>query len=517
MRIFYLYTLLFLTYFSLVSIPTVNLSLHQDTTTPQPNLFCANQYKHSHQQQTTRNNLLTYSASDLKLYFDYHRYSEKDILACNVLYMSNEFVHYAKTLPGYRHAVKKLYHSFNRMCRIRKFFKTMDGSYYPNLFKRIRHLYKEIKRAEKTINTYAHQFVHEYNINLTELFPHNGSMLARDIYENYVTILNEAALLPYQNIIARDYIGQASSIGLEANKHGHTKQASQLAHFCWTILDLSKAFGEGIYLGTVNALHTLTHPVQTIKNSLIGIGIIAYELGELTATTGECLFLYSIDSDQYFIRQQEIVTCIDKIIEDASKKLRSMPIREIVKHSTAFVTETVFCTKICSFAHKTANQLLPLAKNYFELITKQEPVIHLSNASTIEFSIPKNISKSIKNTISKMEAVHNMPPTYQAFPQVTHNTQEIINAIAKIEPNRIHHILAPTTEKHAWSKVCKNPLDWNEVKNIIEKVMLEGEITKIKNGIITQILHFKNEIIEVKYRYINNTLLSIINAWVQTR
>ncbi len=394
MRIFYLYTLLFLTHFSLISIPTVNLSLHQNTTTPQPNLFCANQYKHSHQQQT-QNNLLTYSASNLKLYFDYHRYSEKDVLAYNILYMSDGFVHYAKTLPGYKHAVKKLYRSFNRMCRIRKFFKTMDGSYCPNLFKRIRRLYKEIKRAEKTINTHAHQFAHEYNINLTGLFPHNGSMLARDIYENYVAILNEAALLPKHNIIARDCIGQASSIGLEANKHGLTKQASQLADFCWAILDLSKAFGEGIYLGTVSSLHALTHPIQTIKNGLIGIGVIAYELGRLTATTGECLFLYAIDNDQYFIRQQEIVTYLDEILENASKKLRSMPTREIVKHSTAFVTETVFCTKICSFAHKMANQLLPLTKYYFEWISKNQPLVHLPDG-TIYIENMINQNKIIK-------------------------------------------------------------------------------------------------------------------------
>lgn len=401
---YYLYFLFLISHLPLISIPSCHLSFNQKENqgySYQPNFLYADQYKHLHNLYDATGSLLTYSVLDLKNYFNYHYYSDEDILACSVLYMSDDFVQLAKACPGYNHAIKNLYSKLKRMGSLCKLNNIVHGSYCVGLFKRVRHLCKEMEIAKKFVNKKTEQFADAYNINLTELFPVSGSISAQCIYQSYINILDEASLISRQNTIIRDCIGQASSIGLEANKSGYTKQASALANFCWTVIDLTKAFGEGICLGAVQTIDSITHPVQTIKNGLIGIGIITYELGVLTATAAESIFLYAVDSDRYCVRQEVIVAQVDKIIEDTGRYLRATPTREMVKQGSAFITEGILFTKVCTFAHTIAKRLRPLAKHYVEYVATKEPVACLAEGAIyveniIEHVIPGRILQNLK-------------------------------------------------------------------------------------------------------------------------
>src|SRR5204863_6642833 len=128
-----------------------------------------------------RDNLFAYSSAQLQQYFDYHHYSEKDILEQNVLYMSDEFVKLAKTYPGYYHAIKGLYKQLKRMGAASRLINIANGSYCAKLFKRVLYLYKETELAKKFITEKAEQFANTYNINLIELFPYNGTLATQDM------------------------------------------------------------------------------------------------------------------------------------------------------------------------------------------------------------------------------------------------------------------------------------------------------------------------------------------------
>ena len=79
---YYLYLLFLTTYFPLIATQTCYLSFNQETTqrnAQTTNLFHVDQYKHAHN-HNVNHNLFTYSASDLKNYFNFYHYSEKEIL-----------------------------------------------------------------------------------------------------------------------------------------------------------------------------------------------------------------------------------------------------------------------------------------------------------------------------------------------------------------------------------------------------------------------------------------------------
>src|SRR3990167_7058251 len=230
----YLYTLFFFIHVSISAIPTCYISfdqLEQHRLHP-ADLWPTQQYKHYNHYNSSYSapvSLPNYSMSDLQLHFDTNGYSEKDILSYDTMYMSDEFVQLVKTYPGYEEAIAELYNKLKRLWWFQKGARYLfSGTYYPNLLEQTRHLYKELREYQLIATENAKSFAQLYDINLLALFPHNSSLVTRDIYKNYMEILHRTSDIPTHNSIIRDCIGQASIIGLEANKHGHIKYASQL-------------------------------------------------------------------------------------------------------------------------------------------------------------------------------------------------------------------------------------------------------------------------------------------------
>ncbi len=307
--------------------------------------------------------------------------------------MSNEFVQLAKTYPGYEQSITKLHHKLAKLWWFQKTYNwLMNGSYHPKLLKKVQRLHREVKQYRQLTNTSAKSFACLYDINLMALFPGQKSPIAHTIYKDYIDILQQAYYVPEHNTVIRDCIGKASHIGLEANKHGHTKQASQLADFCHTIIDCAKAFGEGIYLGTVNTIETIIHPVETVKNSIIGIGVITHALSKLVSIPAECVFLYATDTDHYYIRKNKIINQLEMLVDGTFNYLYTTQKRDIITQGASIITEGVLLTKIFLFAHHLSKNLLPLTQNYFEYVIKKKPIGQPIN-EIVSIS-PTNITKT---------------------------------------------------------------------------------------------------------------------------
>jgi RHS repeat-associated protein len=86
--------------------------------------------------------------------------------------------------------------------------------------------------------------------------------------------------------------------------------------------------------------------------------------------------------------------------------------------------------------------------------------------------------------------------------------------ISNVEPNRMNHILQ---EEHAWGKVVSNPNDWNQVSQVINKVLSSGDSNPGKaQDTIIKTLQIGKEWVEVQLFTDPNTgVTSIVNAFVQ--
>lgn len=118
--------------------------------------------------------------------------SEENILVQSMLYTSDEFVQLAKMYPGYEFALTGLYKKFNRMGALSKFFNKVFSAHYRALF---RFFIKEIQFYKQCVNDNALYFTHVYGIPLLSFFPSEHAISAKNMYQNYMDILDQASYI----------------------------------------------------------------------------------------------------------------------------------------------------------------------------------------------------------------------------------------------------------------------------------------------------------------------------------
>jgi len=109
----------------------------------------ARQYMHGTSCSPHIPNLYFYDAQQLARYFWEHGYSEKNILNLRRLYLSNEFVKFAKTIPGYEEAIERIYKDITRHTCGQRLEAWFRGQHAWKLENRIRKLYNEIQIEKK--------------------------------------------------------------------------------------------------------------------------------------------------------------------------------------------------------------------------------------------------------------------------------------------------------------------------------------------------------------------------------
>jgi hypothetical protein len=114
-------------------------------------MYAASRYHSSdyRRSNTPGVDLWTYSAAQLALYFFYHGYTEEEILSQNTLYMSDEFVKFAKTLPGYEDAIISLHKKLRKRSDIVKWLGSRFGTHCSGLTARIASLYRELQEQKQ--------------------------------------------------------------------------------------------------------------------------------------------------------------------------------------------------------------------------------------------------------------------------------------------------------------------------------------------------------------------------------
>jgi hypothetical protein len=85
-----------------------------------------------------------YTVHDFRDYFIARGYTESEILDQSCLYMSEVFVKYAQTCPGYKNKIREMYAELKNLTFWQKAYYALKGTYCRKLQKRIGKLYKSL-------------------------------------------------------------------------------------------------------------------------------------------------------------------------------------------------------------------------------------------------------------------------------------------------------------------------------------------------------------------------------------
>lgn len=132
--------------------------------------------------------------SDTKFaeYCRQHHYTEKEILNLYALYQYDSFITFAKTLPGYKKHIKKLYKQLQSTSFAKKCIRRLQGKHYQGLTKRVKQLYNDIRTEEnqRKLNVFCSEqaIIHALNIS-------NDQCTVADQLDTIIQNLCDAALV----------------------------------------------------------------------------------------------------------------------------------------------------------------------------------------------------------------------------------------------------------------------------------------------------------------------------------
>ncbi len=135
-----------------------------------------------------------------------------------------------------------------------------------------------------------------------------------------------------QNIFI-DSLGNGLSLGIKSNHLHNPEWATRWSNFCYEAIEIIEGIGEGIVLGSYNAVDMVVHPVLTLVRIADGICL----LGSLTARTIGTLahWNYLIERSEYMQCATEMYAMGEQLVLMAStlkEATSQMSHKEIAKH-----------------------------------------------------------------------------------------------------------------------------------------------------------------------------------------
>lgn len=209
--------------------------------------------------------------------------------------------------------------------------------------------------------------------------------------------------------------------------------------------------------------------------------------------------------------------CIDDTITYCTEQLEKIPFREKVKHLTAFGTEIVLPTKFFRIGKILCARIRPMVRAALQVIQDEQVAVEVAGAAgeNLLMKVTEGIQEAETAVQEIIGALGERPGLGPLVPEIADSYEHIVSAIAKVIPNRIHHILTLQSGKHAWHKVISDEITWEKVKNIIAKVMCEGAISPEKT-VFKKSCIINAEIVDVVFVPRSDGTISIVDAWVRT-
>ncbi len=361
-----------------------------------------------------------------------------------------------------------------------------------------------------------------YGIDTAHITHLHGSAIEHMLHQEFVCIAHQANTL--SNFVCAgtedclfDSLMHAIDVGTTATQELQPTIASQSADFCWAVLDLLQAAGEGVVLAGYNTAqfvyHIATQPVETVRAVIDGILYVAdtlFIINDLPDQLREC----DIPNKEYYYQK---IAQTEQQLEDLGKtfaeNIKNMQLRDWVKHGTAFIVEGILLHKVTQFTINACSHLAPLCGKLLQSIEYEEAVAACIDGEMISIG---RIMPEIENATTLIQQaeesiVKSGTVVVELFAAETETLLNLLEQLANFDLNKIHHILQ---EHHLWGSICAEPRNWEVVKDILKKVIQNGYEGLRDGKHPCRILKIGNKNVEVVYCRTPYGL-KLTNAWVQ--
>jgi hypothetical protein len=417
--------------------PNIYLSLNQTNTSNKSGfhsgLFSSKRSQVNYYRYVNLGNL---SSNQLKEYCEQYKYSEKEIFANPCFFMSDEFVKYAKTLPGYKEKITNLYKKIRTKTGLSKAVGWIGGSYEWGLQGRIKNLYKEVqwclnKSTQhksilqlKNIENDVIDFARLYKTTKQQLTHKFTDQSEYNCHKKFVDHLLQASELTdiYKQLpdcqFFLDAVGYGASIGIEANIYHQKETVSKWLIFCNEALEIAKGIAEGIKDGIYNTgifvTNLVQHPIETVQHLCYSIGSLLVIVAKVVGIKLKIDFLTITGDYPGLLRYtQELNEQCASIIKTCAAKLATISNRDIARHSTAFAVELYLVGKTFDCGFKLFSQIKPLLNSTVESL-KTELAIEYAVA-TAEGSIINFREKATQIGSAAKQIIKTCRPTLEVF------------------------------------------------------------------------------------------------------
>src|SRR3984885_2404528 len=401
------------------------------------------------------------SKTELNAYFAAQQWTEDKILSQYQLYMSDAYIELVKSYQSYPTYIKKYYEKYLEYGIARKCWKWIIGTYKAGMAQRFKKLYQdqiqqEAQRAyhnqlnniESTLitkdtpyyyprlgalhATYCNDMRVQQKIPVSEDVQHfakayeiEQSMLERgfmnpyeyQLHTEFIDQLNIAVQLQAmpnrcrEHQLFLDAIGYGVALGLEANHNHETATATHWADYGWKLLDIAQAIGEGVALGCYNlamipvqvasgAMYCATHLTESLK-ALDYFFSCQYHI-DIAKAGMDWLEKRNHQTDLE-LELENVLECIDDTIAHCTEQLGKIPLREKVKHITAFGTEIFLPMKFFKAGKILCTRMRPMVRTALQVI--QDERIAVEVAGTAGENILMKVSEGIQEAETMTEAV----------------------------------------------------------------------------------------------------------------
>ena len=248
------------------------------------------------------------------------------------------------------------------------------------------------------------------NIEIDKFIKFCGNNAQIELHEECIAIIEQAAqqsyrLKPFPNIVELN--NSAYTFANITNDYNHVEKlckAYKVADLAWALADYGYAILQGVGDGIVNITNQVTHPIQTTKEIVDGLGRIGVALANVLCDvcdiTGSLIFY----PEHAHNKIDEIERNIEALYKAVKKKLNATSGRDHVRKTAQFATEWYLPTKclklILPIYSRGSQQIRNWSKNATQSMRNALNKQPLASCAGTEAHI---CDEAAKNLFTKME------------------------------------------------------------------------------------------------------------------
>ena len=245
------------------------------------------------------------------------------------------------------------------------------------------------KTIENRLNTYKNMFSADYAIhyasksynldsNIKQLllkYEHDttrftqccGNQLHHVIHQESLDLLNHIDHLSPNSVLYdhQEALVDFTVAMVDYNHEGLTDKATQIADFCWTLLDYSQAVAEGAALGIHSAVtDILNNPIEATLSIVASKPLLAYQLSKVLYNVADIGLTAITNLDQAKDKWGKYTEPLNTIIDQIYNK--EISLRDAVKNGTALVVGVTAQSRLLGGLGKFCNTYsAPICQDQF--------------------------------------------------------------------------------------------------------------------------------------------------------